>query len=157
MTRPKKTLLSVLVGTLLTGTAFGGGWTLYDEQENSTVAVLNSCNAQGVCTTPLNFNGDINPGNSQPLVDLVIAHDFGPIRMFLGTGEEDRGFTPSFTIGGANFGYRTTGLRLADLDNDGDLDMVQTTRGGGNYIYRFRNPGPPFYCDAGSCETADLQ
>src|SRR5687767_15434858 len=98
MNRPQKTLLATLVGTLLSGTALGGGWTLYDEQESTTAAVLNSCDAKGVCTTPLNLNGDINPANSQPRVDLVIGNDFGPTRIYLGTGEEGRGFTTWYPI-----------------------------------------------------------
>jgi hypothetical protein len=156
MNRPQKTSLSVLVGTLLTGTAFGGGWTLFDEQDNSTVAVLNSCNAQGICTTPLNFNGDLSTGG-QPVVDLAIGNDYGgPIRIYLGTGEDGRGFTPSFELVNSSYSFRTTGLRFADLDNDGDVEMVQTTRGSGNYVYRFRNAGAPFYCSAAPCVDAHL-
>jgi hypothetical protein len=158
MNRPQRTLLSALVGALLTGTAFGGGWTLYDEQESTMVAVLNSCDAKGVCTTPLNLNGDVNPANAQPRVDLVIANDFGPTRIYLGTGEDGRGFTTWYPILDSNYAFRSTGLRFADLDNDGDLDMVQTNRGNGNYIYQFKNTSPPFYCAASECvDSADVR
>jgi hypothetical protein len=154
----QKRALAALVGSLVAGTAFGGAWTLYDEQDNSTVAVLTSCNRQGVCTTPLNFNGDVNSSTGQPVVDLAIGNDFGPIRLYLGTGEADRGFTPSYEIVDSAFSWLTTGLRFADIDNDGDVEMIQTTRGSGNFIYRFRNPSPPFFCSSSPCiDTMDVQ
>lgn len=151
----KKTLSTAIAGVLTAGSAYGGGWTLYDEQNSSTVAVLTSCNRLGVCTTPLNFNGDINPATSQPIVDLAIANDGGPMQIYLGTGEQNRGFAAMFEI--MDGGYRSTGLRFADIDNDGDVEMIQTTRAGGNYIYRFRNAGVPFYCEAAPCVDAHLR
>lgn len=150
MTRNNKTQLAALVTTLLAGTAYGGGWTLFDEQDSSTVAVLNSCNAQGVCTTPLNFNGDVNPSTGQPVVDLAIANDYAPIRIYVGAGEVDRGFSAMGTVGA--YTMRSSGLRFADLDNDGDIDMIQTTRGSGNFVYRFRNESFPYYCGGDPCE-----
>lgn len=154
MNRLEKISLSTAVGAALTGTALAGGWTLYDEQESTTVAVLTSCDVKGVCTTPLNFNGDVNPANGQPLVDLVVANDFGPIRIYLGLGEEGRGFTSSASIVDRGYTFRTTGVRIADLDNDGDLDMVQTTRGNGNFVYRFENRDAPFFCTGQDCIDA---
>jgi len=154
----QRSALAALVGSLVAGSAFGGAWTLYDEQDSSTVAVLTSCNRLGVCTTPLNLNGDINAGTGQPVVDLVIGGDFTPIRIYLGTGEDGRGFSPAFDIVDSSFNTRTTGLKFADIDNDGDLEMIRTTRGSGNSIYRFRNSGAPFYCQgAGPCvDTQDV-
>jgi hypothetical protein len=154
----RQTSALAVVASLVAGTAFGGAWTLYDEKASSTVAVLTSCTRHGVCTTPLNLNGDVNAGTAQPVVDLVIGGDLTPIRIYLGTGEDGRGFSPSFDIVDSASPSRTTGLKFADIDNDGDVEMIRTTRGSGNSIYRFRNPAPPFFCQGvGPCvDTQDV-
>ena len=102
-----------------------------------------SCAAtQRLCQElPLNLNGDTRPGGS-PIVDMIIgANGAGAVKRFY-SGRSDGLFNPAEYFGGEG---PTSGLKIADLDNDGDLDMVETMRGEGtldsgtNVVYVNRN------------------
>ncbi len=89
----------------------------------------------------MNLNGDTRPGGT-PIVDMIIgANGAGGQKRFY-SGRSDGLFNPAENFGGEG---PTSGLKIADLDKDGDLDMVETQRGGGtldsgtNIVYVNRN------------------
>ena len=91
----------------------------------------------------MNLNGDTRPGGPAPIVDMIIGAN--------GAGGQKRISPVVRTVCSTlpeNFGgegFQTSGLKIADLDNDGDLDMVETQRGEGtldsgtNIVYVNRN------------------
>ena len=113
------------------------------EDEDVVLHYIASCAPpQRLCQElPLNLNGDTRPGGS-PIVDMMIgASGAGGVKRFY-AGRSDGLFNPPENFGGEG---PTSGLKIADLDKDGDLDMVETMRGEGtpesgtNIVYVNRN------------------
>ncbi len=79
--------------------------------------------------------GDVN-GDDWP--DLFVTQLGGPNRLYLNQGNFE--FREVADAGGAALeSQRSTGASLADLDGDGDLDLIVTTMGGPNVL--FHNDG----------------
>ncbi|MDH3427933.1 MAG: FG-GAP-like repeat-containing protein, partial [Gemmatimonadota bacterium] len=75
---------------------------------------------------PLDFNND---GDTDMIVGIGIS---SPARNKFYAGRGNGLFSSAVFFGPQT---STSGLKLADLDGDGDLDMVESTRGGVNNIY----------------------
>lgn len=122
---------------------------------NNSVIVFNG-NSAGVFTTgPTtaiggfpNFlvSGDINDDG---ILDLLTDNDSGNdgnVLTGLGTG--------SFTLSGVSFGIRTFGLSAADLDGDGDDDILATPSFSSNVSLRISN-GDGTFTNAGNITGFD--
>jgi hypothetical protein len=107
------------------------------EDEDVVMHYIASCAPpQRLCQElPLNLGGS-------PSVDLIVAANEAAGEKRFYTGRSDGLFNPSESFGGEG---PTSGIKVADLDNDGDLDMVETMRGAGvpgsgtNVVYVNRN------------------
>ena len=113
--------------TFVTGSVFGAGNPVRDDAFSSEEIVMNACTAVTALTPACTYVPlDLLPaGAPDANTDLLIGNNNGQdLQLYPGDGAG--GFGNYTTLGS---GVRASGLRVVDLDGDGDLDILKSVRG----------------------------
>ncbi|HET6445152.1 MAG TPA: VCBS repeat-containing protein [candidate division Zixibacteria bacterium] len=89
-------------------------------------------------------------------LDLITGNDGFPNRVYLNNGSAD----PFIGVSGSDISvddHKTTSVALADLDGDGNLDLVAGNSGQTNRLYLNNGTADPFAGVSGSDISADAQ
>jgi hypothetical protein len=98
--------------------------------EELVMHAIDSCGKDDrVCTeSPLDLNGD---GYTDMVVGVNQSGSGAPKRFYAGRGSAGVGNGLFSSVQLVGLSTTTSGIKFADLDNDGDLDMVESVRGSG--------------------------
>jgi hypothetical protein len=87
-------------------------------------------------------------------LDLVAGNHYQPTRLYLNDGSGD----PFDTLGGSDITtdtHVTASVKMADVDSDGDLDLITGNYGQANRLYLNNGTASPFSGVTGSDITTD--